>query len=161
MTTHTGSDDDRGRHRARVCATATVAAIVPWIAARIIGVELDVVSGGLPPMVVSLPMVLSAALGASLAAWGLLAMLERRIDSARRTWTAVATTVLVLSLVPLALPIVEATTAARATLVSMHVVVGAVLIAGLPRGAAERQLAGAVTGSGDGDAGRGRTRALR
>jgi hypothetical protein len=157
MTTHTGSDDDRGRHRARVCATATVAAIVPWIAARIIGVELDVVSGGLPPMVVSLPMVLSA----SLAAWGLLAMLERRIDSARRTWTAVATTVLVLSLVPLALPIVEATTAARATLVSMHVVVGAVLIAGLPRGAAERQLAGAVTGSGDGDAGRGRTRALR
>jgi hypothetical protein len=110
---------------------------MPWIAAWAAGAELTVVSAGRPPMEVSLPMAVFAALGASLAGWGLLAVLERRTGSARRTWTSVAVTVLVLSLVPLALPIVEATTATKAYLAAMHVVVGATLIAGLRIGAAD------------------------
>jgi hypothetical protein len=155
MTTHTGTDDRR-RHRTRVCAAATVAATVPWVVARIAGVELDVVSGGLPPMVVSLPMVLAAALGASLAAWGLLAVLERRTGSAQRTWTIIAVLVLLLSLVPL--PAVEATTAVKMYLASMHLVVGAVLIAGLRTGA---PVAGVVRGPADSVPGHGPSRATR
>lgn len=116
------------RRRALAVAGATVAAILPWLAARAAGVEFDVVSGG-RPMVVGLPLVVATALVVSLAGWGALALLERRTARARRIWTAIAVAVLLLSLVPL--PTVETETATRACLVLMHIAVGAVLIPGL------------------------------
>lgn len=134
MTTrHMTSSPDR-RRRALTVAAATTAAVLPWIAAQATSVELEVVTGGLPPMVVGLPMVVSAALAASLAGWGTLALLERRTGRARRIWTAVAVAVLLISLAPL--PTVEAATGARVCLALMHVAVGAVLIPGLRASAA-------------------------
>ena len=122
------------RRRMLAVAGATAAAVLPWLVAQVSGEELRVVSAGLPPMVVNLPMVLGAVIFVSLAGWGLLAMLERRTNRARRIWTTIALAVLLISLVPL--PTVEATTATRVYLALMHIAVGVVLIPGLRAGAA-------------------------
>lgn len=127
------------RRRWLAVAGATVAAVLPWTAAQASGEELRVVSAGLPPMVVNLPMVVSAVIAVSLAGWGLLALLERRTDRARRIWTTVAVAVLLISLVPL--PTVEATTATRVYLALMHIAVGVVLIPGLLAGTAKASAA--------------------
>jgi hypothetical protein len=112
-------------------AGATVAAAVPWAVAAIAGTDLEVTSGGWT-MDVGLPLVLGAALVVSLAGWGVLALLQRRLGDprrARRIWTIIAVTVLLLSLAgPLT---ADATTAARVYLAHMHVAVGLVLIPGL------------------------------
>jgi hypothetical protein len=71
---------------------------------------------------------------AGLAAWALLAVLERRTARPRRTWTVVAAVVLALSL---AGPMSATSTTAGITLACLHVLVGSVLIFGL-RGAASR-----------------------
>lgn len=122
------SSPDR-RRRALTVAAATAAAVLPWIAAQATSVELEVATVGRPPMVVALPIVVTAALAASLAGWGALALLERRTGRARRIWTAVAVAVLLISLAPL--PAVDAAAGARVYLALMHVAVGAVLIPGL------------------------------
>lgn len=123
------------RRRALTVAGATAAAVLPWIAARATGVELEVATGGQPPMVIGLAVVVAAALAASLAGWGTLALLERLTSRARPIWIAVAVTVLLASFAPLL--VAEAATGALAYLALMHIAVGAVLIPGLPaRGAA-------------------------
>jgi hypothetical protein len=127
------------RRRALAVAGATAAAVLPWIAARATGVELAVDPGWLPPMVVGLPMVVPAALAASLAGWGTLALLERRTGRARQIWTAVAAVALLISLAPL--PAVEAAAETRAYLALMHLAVGAVLIPGLAAGTRTRSWA--------------------
>ncbi|MDN5859268.1 MAG: DUF6069 family protein, partial [Pseudonocardia sp.] len=76
-----------------------------------------------------------AALLAGLAGWGLLAVLERRTAHARRIWTVTAAAVLVVSLLG---PLGGVGMAAIATLAVMHVAVGAVLIALLPRARTRR-----------------------
>ncbi|TDC52026.1 hypothetical protein E1212_10500 [Jiangella ureilytica] len=114
-------------------AGAMAAAAVPWVVAEIAGTDLEVTTGGWT-MDVGLPLVLGAALVVSLAGWGLLALLQRRRPDARRVWTIVAVTVLLLSLMgPLT---ADATTAARVYLAHMHLAVGLVLIPGLRRAAA-------------------------
>lgn len=117
-------------------AGATAAAAVPWAVAELAGADLEVTSGGWT-MDVGLPLVLGAALVVSLAGWGLLALLQRRRPGdARRVWTIVAVTVLLLSLAgPLT---ADATTATRVYLAHMHVAVGLVLIPGLRWAAAMR-----------------------
>jgi hypothetical protein len=105
-----------------------------WIAAQATGVELEVATTWVPPMVIGLPMVASAALAASLAGWGALALLERLTSRARRIWTTVAVATLLISLTPL--PAAEAATGTRAFLALMHIAVGAVLIPGLRADAA-------------------------
>lgn len=117
-----------GRRRALTVAGATAAAVLLWIVAAATGVDFEVAAVG-PPMTVSLPLVVAAALFASLAGWGALALLERRTSRARQIWTALAVAVLLISLVPL--PTAEAPTATRVCLALMHISVGAVLIPGL------------------------------
>lgn len=134
MTTQEMSGTAVRRRGALAVAGATVAAALPWVAAEIAGAELEVTTAGWT-IDVGLPLVLAATLVMSLAGWGLLALLQRRSGDARRTWTIVAVTVLVLStLGPLT---AEATTETRLYLVLMHVAVGAVLIPGLRAAASD------------------------
>lgn len=127
MTTMTTNRAVRRRGGLAV-AGAAVAACVPWAVAAIAGTDLEVTTAGWT-MDVGLPMVLGAALVVSLAGWGLLTLLQRRTSDARRSWTIVAVTVLVLSLGgPLT---ADASTVTRVYLAHMHLAVGLVLIPGL------------------------------
>ena len=84
-------------------------------------------SGNGPPTDIGWAAVVAAAAVASLAAWGLLGVLERFTRRARIVWAAVAVVVLVMSLAG-ALGGTGITTGNRMILVLMHVVVAAVLI---------------------------------
>ena len=117
-------------HPAVFVAGATVAAIVTWIIARVADVDFEVEAWGGETMDVGLGIVTAAAAGASLAGWGLLALLQRRTARAREVWTIIATAVLLVSLPgPL---FADASTGARISLTLMHVVVAAVLIPSIP-----------------------------
>lgn len=120
------------RARALTVLAAVAAAVASWVVAvPLAGADLAVTQDGRSAEV-GAPMVVAFSLVASLAGWALLALLERGLrDRAGRIWTTIAGVVLVLSLIP---PLtVEASTGTRLTLAAMHVVVGAVLIAGLRR----------------------------
>ncbi|MFC6020635.1 DUF6069 family protein [Plantactinospora solaniradicis] len=96
----------------------------PWA-----GIDLTVRQGDatqhIDPVVVA-----AAALVAGLAAWGLLALLERTVRRPARTFRIVALIVLVLSLAgPLGSGV---GTSSRLVLLAMHLTVGAALIIGLP-----------------------------
>lgn len=83
------------------------------------------------PQTIGIDFVVGASLVASLSAWGLLALLERRTSRARTIWTAVALVVLPVSL---SLPLTAGTTAStRFALALMHVAVATVLIGSLRR----------------------------
>lgn len=69
------------------------------------------------------------ALVAALAAWGLLALLERTVRRPVRTYRIIASIVLLLSL---AGPLGGVDTSSRLVLLAMHLTVGAALIIGLP-----------------------------
>lgn len=119
-------------------AGATVAAVAQWAAAGpIAGASLDVRLNGVVQHV-GLGAVVAASLLAGLAAWGLLALLERRSQRAgrgrpRRTWTITVVAVLVLSL---AGPLSSAIgTTSTLSLIGLHLVVAVVLLAGLGRSA--------------------------
>jgi len=84
-----------------------------------------------PAQAVGPATVLTASLLASLAAWGLLALLERVTSRARTTWATIEMGSLLLSL---AAPLLAGTSpAVTVTLVLMHLCVGSVLIAAMPR----------------------------
>ncbi|MFC0527443.1 DUF6069 family protein [Phytohabitans kaempferiae] len=91
------------------------------------GLGADLTAGG---RTVTLAAVAVATTVAGLAAWGLLAILERSTRRAATAWTWISVAVLVLSL---AGPAGAETAGGLVALVSMHVAAGAVLIAGLRR----------------------------
>lgn len=69
--------------------------------------------------------------------WGLLAALTHASRNGRRPWKAIAPAVLLLSLGgPLS---AGSTAGVKAALVLMHLVVGAILITGLPKWATHRE----------------------
>ncbi|MGW3608068.1 DUF6069 family protein [Micromonospora sp. NPDC005161] len=118
------------RPGALAVGTALVATTLLWTAAQIVDIEMRVDPGnGQPPLVVSLPLTATVTLAVSLLAWGVRALLERLTRRAAVVWTVLAVIVLLASLLP---PLgVEATGAAKAILMLMHVAVAAVLIPGL------------------------------
>ncbi|TDD66380.1 hypothetical protein E1262_22315 [Jiangella aurantiaca] len=135
-----------------------MAAAVPWAVASIAGADLEVTTGGWT-MDVGLPLVLGAALGMSLAGWGLLILLWRRTGDARRTWTGIALAVLLLSLGgPLT---ADAPAETRVYLTLMHVAVGAVLIPGLWVAAGQGARSARKTNSRPGRSGASRTSVTR
>jgi len=126
----------RAAVRTTAVAGAVLAAVVVWLlAVHGLGVELVAPAGG-PGSTeledVRLPAVIGMALGSSLAGWALLAVLERVLSRGRTVWTVAAGLVLLLSLgAPLGgegLPV-----SSRVTLLALHLVVGGVLLAVLPR----------------------------
>ena len=120
------SAKSRRTARAVAVATAALAALVVWaIAGPVAGVDFTVTRSG-KASEVGAGTVLATVLIASLLGWALLAVLERVTSRPRRIWVMTALAVLVLSLV---MPFgSEMSAAARAVLLSLHVVVGAVII---------------------------------
>jgi Family of unknown function (DUF6069) len=118
------------RSRALSVAAATLAATAVWVVAvRLLGTQLLVRFGAGAPQSVGIGLVVGASLVASLCAWGLLALLERRTSRARGIWTVVAVVVLLVSLsLPLTAGVAVST---KATLALMHVAAASVLIPSL------------------------------
>lgn len=119
------------RNRMVAVAAATAVNLLVWVVAvPLAGVDLLVRSGTGGQRVGPLA-VAAVTLLAGVAAWGLLALLERITRRAALVWTVTAGAVLVVSL---AGPLGSGTgTTARLILSGMHLVAGAVLIPGLRR----------------------------
>ncbi|MFC0861320.1 DUF6069 family protein [Sphaerimonospora cavernae] len=122
--------------RVLIVAGATVAAVALWaLAGPVAGVGLTVRLGG-AVQPVGPGAVAGASLFAGLAAWALLASLERVMKRPGRTWTVIAVVVLLLSLTgPLGSAVGTASTVA---LSGIHLIVAAVLIPGMGRTARGR-----------------------
>ncbi|GII05923.1 hypothetical protein Pta02_79310 [Planobispora takensis] len=110
---------------------APAAALAAWaLAVAVIGTEPTVRMGGGTQPVGPVPVVVTGLL-AGLAGWTLLAVLERFTSRPGRIWTIVALVVLALSLSgPLGGAVGPTATL---VLVLLHLIVGAVLVLGLPR----------------------------
>jgi predicted permease len=123
------------RARATAVGAAVLAPTVIWlVTVPLLGVDLQVAQpSGRPPARITLPLVIVTALAASLAGWGVLALLERRTRQARTIWTATAVVALVGSFAPLLAP--GTPTTSRVVLGLMHLTVAAILIPSLARGA--------------------------
>lgn len=122
------------RRRVRACAVggAVLAAVLIWLTAALLGIELKVdMRSGQPPMVIGLPLIVGFSLAFSLLGWGFLALLERFTGRARTIWTVVAVLVLLASFIPITSG--EATGSAKTVLALMHIAIAAVLIALLRR----------------------------
>jgi|SRR5215218_9219748 len=124
------------RRRATAVLAAVLAPAAIWlVAVPLLGVDLQVAQpSGRAPAQITLPLVLVTALAASLAGWGLLALLERLTRRARTIWTATAVVALVVSFAPLLAP--GTSTTARIVLALLHLTVAAILIPALARSAA-------------------------
>ncbi|GAB3464417.1 hypothetical protein GCM10027570_52240 [Streptomonospora sediminis] len=114
--------------RAVTVAAALAGSLALWAVAVLAGAEPTAYQGGAIATVGSVPIAV-ASFAAALAAWALLAVLERTVRRPGLTWTAVAAAVLVLSLLG---PVFSAAgTASMLVLLGLHAVPGAVVIAGM------------------------------
>jgi len=113
-----------------LAVAAAVAAAVDWVAAtQVAGVDLAVGSDS-DAQRVGVVSVIVCAVVVTLAASGLLRFLETRTAHARAIWVVVA---LVVGLVSLAGPLGASSLQAGLWLVSLHAVVGSVVLVGLLR----------------------------
>jgi hypothetical protein len=112
-----------------VAVAAAGLAALAWAVARAAGVELTV-RAGTGTREVNLVSVVVTSLVVAIAGAGLLRVLERRTTQGRRAWTAVATAVWALSLLG---PLSATESSAGLVLAGLHLLVGAVVIAGLRR----------------------------
>ena len=121
-----------GRNRILGVAGATLAAVAVWaVEVPLLGIRLQTQFGNAAPQSVGIDAVVLSSLAASLAGWGLLAILEKRFARARTIWTGIAIAVLLASFsVPL---FAGTTTTTKVALAMMHLAVGAVLIPTLRR----------------------------
>ena len=120
------------RYRLLAVAVAVVAPLAVWIIASLAGASLEITSPMVGTLQISALLVIVSALPLALAAWGVLALLERFTQNARRVWTIIAVGVLVLSLPPLAF--LDATPGTKVALGCMHLAAGLLLIFMLRRG---------------------------
>jgi predicted permease len=141
MATSTATDystsaiTSRTWNRALGVGAAILASAAVWvIAVPLLGAHLLIRFGSSAPQTVGVGYVVGATLLASLAGWGLLALLEHRTARARSIWTVAAVVVLLISLT---LPLTAGTTtASKVVLALMHIAVAAVLIPVLRGGSA-------------------------
>jgi hypothetical protein len=124
----------RRRKRVVAVAAAALAPLVVYVVALVAGVHLQTPSQGGALQDLAAVTVVVTGVVVGLAAWALLAVLERFTRRARGLWTGVAVGVFVLSLVPpLGSP--GLTGAQRAALAGMHIAVAVTLIPLLRRSA--------------------------
>jgi hypothetical protein len=120
----------RRLRRAAAILIALVVAVLDWVVCtQALGLDL-MVDQGAGPQPVLLPLVAVAPIASGLTGWALLALLERLSPSNGRTaWRIIAACVMVLSnWSPLTM---AQSTSTAIALVSMHLLVGLVLIIGL------------------------------
>ncbi|MGH3936576.1 MAG: DUF6069 family protein [Pseudonocardiaceae bacterium] len=118
--------------RALVAAGAVLAAVMVWTIA-VVGLDLRVTVPETPGSPnrrdLQFGSVLSTAVVATVAGWALLALLERITSRARTIWTAIAVTVLLLTL-----PYLPGFTATERVVIALiHLTLAAILITGLRR----------------------------
>jgi Family of unknown function (DUF6069) len=129
-TDKTSAQSARRRNRALTVVGAAVGGVAVWVVSVLCGVDMQVLQGGVLQSV-GIGMVVAAGVVSCLLGWALLAGLERFTRRATTVWTVIAVLVTVLSL---AGPISGATTTGTAiSLALMHLVVGAIAIAGFRR----------------------------
>ncbi len=143
-TTAGTAEGGRWKPRLMAVAAAVLAALAIWAVADLaLGVDLREPSFAGPESTgdIGAANVVIASAIASLAGWGLLAVLERMTARARTVWAVIATLVTVASL---GAPLTGAgvTAANRVVLVLLHLVVGAVLIPLLYRTSRSRRPSG-------------------
>jgi hypothetical protein len=131
--------DHTVRNRALGVVGAVLGAVVVWtIAVPLLGAHLFIRFGTGAAQGIGFDYVIGMSLGASLAGWALLAVLERRSAHGRTIWTRIA---VVVALASLSLPFIAGTTTStKAALALMHVAVAIVLIPTLRRGPSTRRL---------------------
>ncbi len=110
---------------AGVVALAAIAALVIWAVVQLLGIDLTVRVGQGTSQVGAVD-VLLATLFAGVAAWGVHWLLARRARTAR-WWPFIGSTAIAVSIIG---PSYLADGAAAVALISMHLVVGAILIKG-------------------------------
>lgn len=121
----------RVAQRSAAVLAGTIVSLVIWtVHGPIFGGDLTVrIAGEIEP--VGPVAVIAVSLLAGLAAWALLAVMERRLAQPRKVWTATSVAVLVLSLSG---PLVNATDVDTiGPLLAMHATTGSALIIGLLR----------------------------
>jgi len=123
------------RTRALAVASATVAALIVWLIAKLLfGISLTIpMAGRAQTIEVGWGAVIVTSLVASLAGWGLLALLERFSPRARTAWMVIAAAVLLLSFTGPLFAASAANAGTRVTLALMHTAVATVLIPLLAR----------------------------
>jgi hypothetical protein len=118
-----------GRIRARALAVAATvaAAVLVWLVGEpLLGNDLVVEQPGQAPLDLSLASFVIITLGASLAGWAVLALLEKITRYGRRIWTGLAVAVVLVSFLPFLSA--QMSTGSAVVLALVHLVVGAVLI---------------------------------
>ena len=127
----------RLRDRVLVIAAAIVVALIAWAIARLlIGDPLRVESGdGEGTVTIGPGPVIFVTLIGGLLGWAALALLERFTGQARRIWLILAVIALAFSMLGVLQAIGTGTTIA---LITLHIVVGLVLIAGMLRTVRDR-----------------------
>jgi hypothetical protein len=126
-----------GRVGARALAVAA-AALVWLVGEPLLGNDLVVEQPGQAPLDLTLASFVVITLGASLAGWAVLAMLEKITRYGRRIWTGLAVAVVLVSFLPFLSA--QMSTGSAVVLGLAHLVVGAVLVPLLlrvPRGGDE------------------------
>ena len=120
-----------GKSRLAVVGATSAAALVAWAAlSPLAGIDLKA-EQGTSTIDVTGASVFVAATAMAFAGWCLLALLERRTVNARKIWTILAAAACILSL---GSPLVGGIgLGAKLGLASLHLIVGAVVIAGLHR----------------------------
>jgi hypothetical protein len=129
-TTTSAPDRTAARRAGRAITVAAGAAgsLLLWTVDRWGGIDLTVRQGDTVQQVGPVAVTVAAVL-AGLAAWALLAILERTVSRPGRTFRIIASSVLLISL---AGPLAGTDTGSRLALLGMHLTVGLALILGLP-----------------------------
>lgn len=120
------------RHNTRwltVLVAMSAASLLYAIAGPLLGINLEVRAGTGVQTVEGLAVVMSSLL-IGLAGWGLLTLLRKVTPKGTTVWRVLASVLLVVSLLG---PLGATSVAAGAVLLAMHLVVGGLLLWGLPR----------------------------
>jgi len=120
-----------GSRALAVAATVAAAAVVWVVGEPLLGNDLVVEQPGQAPLDLGLAAFVIITLGASLAGWAVLALLERITQYGRRIWTGLAIAVVAVSYLPFLSA--EMSAGSAVVLALVHLVVGAVLISLLLR----------------------------
>jgi hypothetical protein len=126
----TSRPDAGARRRVRVAAVAGAALLssLLFLVARAFGTDFTITDPGVgkPPHTFVLPEITGISLFFALLGWAALAVLERYTTRAARVWGVLATTVLVLSMVPIGIE--RATPDTKLMLAVIHVAVAVALV---------------------------------